>query len=212
MDRIEIFGLVASVIVAVALTQKSVLRLRLINLIGSACFIIYGSYIGSIPVVALNCFTSLTNLFYLKRMMNPLDQLEILTPGQEELTFITHFIHFHREDILHFNPNLNPDEILKDRTCHFFPILRNGQPVSLVICRSTSETNWEVLLDYATPDFRDLKCGRYFYSEISRILREKNLETIKTISSQTENEAHLKYLKRLGFRDSYENNYLLFIQ
>ncbi|MDC7224290.1 MAG: YgjV family protein [Spirochaetales bacterium] len=201
MDIMEIFGLAASVIVAIALTQKSVLRLRIINLVGSICFVIYGASIGSIPVVALNSFTCLTNLFYLRRMMHPLDRLDILTPEKGELTFITHFINFHREDILHFNPQLNTEELLKDKDCHFFPILRNGQPVSLVICRQTDETNWQVLLDYATPDFRDLKCGRYFYASLKEILTNFGEDSVQSVSAETANQTHVKYLKKIGFSE-----------
>ncbi|MDC7219022.1 MAG: YgjV family protein [Spirochaetales bacterium] len=209
MDRIEIFGLVASVIVALALTQKSVLRLRVINLIGSVCFIIYGYYIWSLPVMALNTFTTLTNLYYLNRMRKVIERLEILTPGPEEKTFISHFLNSNRDDILSFYPQLDPEALLEDESCRFFPILRNGHTVSLVVCRQSTKTNWHIVLDYATPDFRDLKCGHYFYSTIRETLKRAGLENIESISTESDNRAHQKYLLRLGFAGTGTGRYVM---
>jgi hypothetical protein len=45
----ELIGYAASVLVAVALTMRSVLRLRLINLVGAATFTVYGLLIHAYP-------------------------------------------------------------------------------------------------------------------------------------------------------------------
>lgn len=73
MDTTNIFELIgysASILVATSLTMRSLLKLRLINLVGSLLFIIYGLLIGSWPVVILNGFTMLTNLYYLQQMQH----------------------------------------------------------------------------------------------------------------------------------------------
>jgi|ERR1051325_4597590 hypothetical protein len=50
----ELIGYVASVLVAISLTMTSILRLRIINLTGSACFTLYGLLIGAYPVAIVN--------------------------------------------------------------------------------------------------------------------------------------------------------------
>ena len=71
MDTANIFELIgysASILVATSLTMRSLLKLRLINLVGSLLFVVYGLLIGAWPVVVLNGFTMLTNLYYLQQM------------------------------------------------------------------------------------------------------------------------------------------------
>ncbi|MEM7111949.1 MAG: YgjV family protein [Chloroflexota bacterium] len=71
MDTANIFELIgysASIMVATSLTMRSLLKLRLINLVGSFLFVVYGLLIGAWPVVVLNGFTMLVNLYYLQQM------------------------------------------------------------------------------------------------------------------------------------------------
>ena len=50
----ELIGYLASVLVALSLTMRSILRLRLINLLGAAFFTVYGLLITAYPVAFLN--------------------------------------------------------------------------------------------------------------------------------------------------------------
>ena len=68
VDIFELIGYSASILVATSLTMRSMLKLRIINFIGSLCFVIYGLLIGAWPVVVLNGFTMMTNLYYLHQM------------------------------------------------------------------------------------------------------------------------------------------------
>ena len=51
---LEFIGYAASVLIAVSLTMRSVLRLRIINLFGSSCFVAYGILIQAYPVDVMN--------------------------------------------------------------------------------------------------------------------------------------------------------------
>lgn len=71
MDTInfyEVLGYLASVLVALSLTMRSVFKLRLINLAGAILFTAYGLVIGALPVAALNFFIALVNIYYLHQM------------------------------------------------------------------------------------------------------------------------------------------------
>lgn len=68
MDYIEIFGFMASVVVAVSLMMKNIVHLRITNMIGCAMFSTYGFIIGSLPVALMNAFIAVINIYYLTKM------------------------------------------------------------------------------------------------------------------------------------------------
>ncbi len=65
----EIVGYVASALVAISLMMSSILKLRVINLLGAALFTLYGLLIGAYPVAVVNFVIALIDLYYLRDMM-----------------------------------------------------------------------------------------------------------------------------------------------
>lgn len=68
MNYVEIVGYTASVLVAISIMMKSIVKLRIVNLIGSLVFGTYGVLIGAIPVAFVNYFISVVNIYYLVKM------------------------------------------------------------------------------------------------------------------------------------------------
>ena len=62
----EIIGYSASALVAISLMMRSIVKLRVINLIGAALFSLYGLLIGAYPVAVLNFTIVLIDLYYLR--------------------------------------------------------------------------------------------------------------------------------------------------
>ena len=69
-------------------------------------------------------------------------------------------------------------------------------PVGLFIYKEISAEQIKVLIDYAIPDYRDLKNGKFVYDTESAFLREKGYKEIITESYVNK---HQKYLERIGF-------------
>jgi hypothetical protein len=69
LSTYEIIGYIASVLVAVSLMMRSVLKLRVINLLGAAVFMLYGLMIGAYPVAVMNLFIVLIDLYYLREFI-----------------------------------------------------------------------------------------------------------------------------------------------
>src|SRR4028119_64267 len=92
---LEIMGYVASVLVAVSLMMSSILRLRLINLVGSAAFTVYGVLIHAYPVAVVNLIIVLINLYYLRQMLGSREYFKLLRvqPGSE---YLAAFLDFRR--------------------------------------------------------------------------------------------------------------------
>ena len=64
---LELLGYLASILIAISLMMRSLNKLRIINLVGSLLFTVYGFTIGAYPVAALNAFIVLVNVYYLQK-------------------------------------------------------------------------------------------------------------------------------------------------
>jgi len=65
----EMIGYGASLLVAVSLMMRSVVKLRVINLLGAAVFTLYGLLIDAYPVAVMNFFIVLIDLYYLREFI-----------------------------------------------------------------------------------------------------------------------------------------------
>jgi hypothetical protein len=188
----EIVGYAASVLIAISLMMRSILKLRVINLIGSLFFTVYGLLIQAYPVAAVNFFIVLIDLYYLYQMVSAKEFFRLLEirPDSE---YLGYFLNFYEKDIRRFLPGY-----------HFVPgadklilfILRNVVPAGLVIGEKRGGDRLHVQLDYAIPGYRDLKIGRFVFQENARALRERG---IREIYSEPGAPAHARYLERMGF-------------
>ncbi|MFC1235351.1 MULTISPECIES: YgjV family protein [unclassified Vibrio] len=81
-NMIEIMGYVASIMVAISLTMKDIVKLRVLNFVGCTFFVIYGVMIGAMPVVATNAFIACVNVYFLFKMyqekkLNVMDAIKV---------------------------------------------------------------------------------------------------------------------------------------
>ncbi|NLS13405.1 YgjV family protein [Vibrio sp. SM6] len=65
---VDYIGYAASILVALSLTMKHIIKLRVINFIGCTLFTIYGVMIDSWPVALTNGFIACVNVVYLTAM------------------------------------------------------------------------------------------------------------------------------------------------
>ncbi|USD42615.1 YgjV family protein [Vibrio sp. SCSIO 43135] len=70
MNMVEILGYAASIMVAISLTMKDIVKLRVLNFIGCALFTAYGLMIDAWPVVVTNGFIACVNVYFLAKMQN----------------------------------------------------------------------------------------------------------------------------------------------
>lgn len=64
MDYVELLGYAAMGFVGLSFVLKDVIKLRLINAIGCVLFVIYGFFIGSVPVMVMNLFVVSLNFYF----------------------------------------------------------------------------------------------------------------------------------------------------
>lgn len=196
---IEWIGYAASVLVLISLSLSSMLRLRTVNLFGSAVFSFYGFAIGSLPVGIMNLIIFFSNIYYLRKLLFQRDNFEIIeTESNQE--YIQKFLQFFKKDIQKIFPHFELEN-KKDRKV--LMIMRNMNLAGLFIAQEKGEC-LKVELDFVTPQYRDYKTGKFIFAHFKKSLKEKNYKTIEASSHVPE---QIKYLKKMGFvRDSTANN------
>ena len=62
---IDAIGYVAMAILLISFMMKDIKKLRWVNTLGCAIFIVYGALLGSFPILITNVAIVLVNLYYL---------------------------------------------------------------------------------------------------------------------------------------------------
>ncbi len=198
-NAVEILGTLSSVVIAISLTQKNLHWLRVLNFIGAVGFGIYGYLISSLPVLAVNAFIAVIDLYFYIQMMHRtqyFDQLEIESVADRP--YLAKFLDFYRADILKYNSAFESEDL---SGCSGLYILRDMMPVSVILFREKGEGESELVLDYAVPAYQDNKNGEYFFNKAFHLDRYKS---IRSICSRSYSREHDRYLKRLGFVQTAE--------
>jgi hypothetical protein len=198
----EIIGYIASLLVALSLTMRSILRLRLINLAGAVFFTIYGLLIRAYPVAAVNAFIIVINLYYLYQMLATREFFRLLEVRPED-EYLHEFLAFYADDIRHSHPGFAP---APEPTQVAFFVLRNMVPAGLLIGELHDGDQLYVRLDYAIPGYRDLKIGRFLYQEHAADFRARGIRQICTAPGAP---VHQRYLRQMGFQPSGPDLYCL---
>lgn len=197
---LEGLGYVASVLIAVSLMMRSIVRLRWINLIGAACFTVYGVLISAYPVAALNFAIVLINLYFLEKTRRTREAFAVVAmPPESE--YLREFLRFHADDIRRFQPDFTFDPAAHQ--CVLM-VLRDMVPAGALILRPSSAGSAHVALDFVAPAYRDFKVGNYLFERRRDLFRSLGIDRL---TSAPGNLAHAAYLERIGFSpatDGYE--------
>lgn len=199
MDWIEIFGYCGSVIVAVSLMMKSIVKLRWYNLVGAAVFSTYGLIVNAYPVFVLNGFIAAVDLYYLVQMYKTRTFFSSLMVNPSDL-FLKKFVDFYFEDIKIYFPDFSEKQLFE---CNNVFILRNMIPVGLISYKSMNDKA-EIFLDYVIADYRDLENSKFMMSGDSNYFKEKG---INILSAKTDIAKHSDYLLKIGFTKKADNYY-----
>lgn len=195
----ELVGYAASILVAISLMMKSLVRLRTVNLIGAIVFIVYGLLIHALPIVFLNTLTLSVNAYNLWRMWRQKDYFTLMEIRAES-TYLKRFLDFYSKEILEFIPTYlfkpKPDQLV-------LFVLRNMLPVGVLIVKPDGEAA-HIFLDFVIPGYRDFHAGRFLFDASADFFRQRGITHLVTDSG---NRRHETYLKRMGFskiNDQYE--------
>lgn len=195
MDKqflLEFIGYAASLLIAISLMMKSLIKLRIFNGIGAIVFVVYGLLIKAYPVAFLNGLIVVIDIFYLVQMLKRSDYFTLMEVKPDS-AYLNFFLDFHQEDIRRFFPNFSYSPKTADMV---FFALRDTIPAGVVILRPDGNKG-QVLLDYALKDYRDFKIGAFFFDDHADILLDRGLACLET---QGEVPSHARYLRQMNFK------------
>ncbi len=196
---IEAVGYLGSALVVTSLLMTRILRLRVIGLMGSTTFLIYGLLIDSVPIIITNTVIMIINITFLWRATR-VEEWFYLLEVDPESRYLAEFLRFHQEDIHVYQPDWSGRVAETDLT---ILVLRDMQP-AMAIVGAVREGVMELRLDYAIPRFRDYRMGRFLYDSNAEFFTDQKITTI-TASARTKH--HVRYLERMGFTETESGRY-----
>ena len=190
LSAVELVGYIASALVVASLAMTSVVRLRVVSLVGSLVFVVYGALLPSIPIIVTNAAVALLNIWFLRKEFSPHRDLGAV-PIAWDAPFLLDFLRSHDADIRSFQPGFQPPE-----PGDFVLLLtRDGLPAGALI--GTPERDvLRLRLDYVMHAYRDSRIGTWLYRSGTKVFTEAGFTRLATAPAS---EAVRHYLLGVGF-------------
>jgi hypothetical protein len=177
--------------------MSSVVRLRVINTVGSVIFAVYALIIRSYPTALMNFFLVGINIYQLLRLRNHDKHYDLF----EETTwdgYLAYFLNFYRSDIVTFFPRFSPDKLAGEGV-RVFCVCCDREVAGLLIGTRRGDA-LDVIVDYSTPVYRDCSVGDYLYSRLPEF-------GVTSLTYSESNKNHIAYLEKMGFERGADNIY-----
>lgn len=187
---IEAVGYLGSALVLVSFLMASVVKLRVVNAVGSTIFAVYAFIIGSLPTALMNICLLLINLYYLWKLRKTAPDYRLAELAPDE-GFVRFFLDCHRDDIAACFPDRSWDG---ERLNRAWMVCHGEEPAGLLLGEEKDGV-LDVALDYSTPAYRDCSVGSFLLEHLPR-------EGIRVLRYADAEKTHLAYLKKMGYRET----------
>ena len=184
---IELFGYLGSLLVVVSMLMTSVVKLRVINMIGSIIFAIYALIIKSYPTALMNFFLVGINIYHLIHLNRTETSFELTDDGQE-MSYSRFLLRHYLNDIRLYFPDADPEGqydaayIVSDGT----------NPVGLLLGKKLEDGALDVAVDYSIPAYRDCSVGAFLYSKLPSL-------GVRKLTCSCGTPKHIEYMSKMGF-------------
>jgi len=193
----EMVGYTGSILVAISLMTQSLLRLRIINLVGALCFVAYGLLIRAAPVAVLNGLIVGIDVYYLLQMWRQKDDFIFLEVTPDSV-YLRSFIAFYQNEIAEiFTEYIS---VPSERVICIF-VLRNMVPAGLLVAQLEGDQA-RVLIDYVIPGYRDFGVAKFLFEQNAAYFVRRGLAKFVSAPGRPR---HARYLERMGFVRSGED-------
>ena len=193
LSPVEIFGYVASAVIAYSLTRDSIVKLRWFNLFGASSFCTYGIIIGAFPVALLNGFIALTNVFYLRKLMHKPEEHFKLVEVNRPSNYVDFFLDAHKDEIDYFFPRFQKTAMVPER--RYFLMTDHTDVIGLLSGIENEEGAFIVDFDFVVPAYRDCRVGHYVIGEGGAL---KNQFGFNYVGAKVDSVEHERYLDQIG--------------
>lgn len=187
---LQVVGYFSTLLILISFLMTSVLKLRVVNLIGSAIFVVFAFLTKSYPTAIMNVGLCIINIYFILRLLRS-KPLTLMLPISLDSAYLRAFEELYREDIRKYFPDFDLTDNRAD-TAYF--VYYDMDPVGLTMGRRTGDGVLELLLDYTIPKYRDASVGRFLYPHL---LGEEGFTALECRKATPHHE---KYLHKVGFR------------
>lgn len=193
---VEIIGYIGSLLVLISMLMTSVVRLRIINLIGSVIFAGYALLIRSYPTAFMNICLAGINQYYLIRIFKEPKIYEPVRTDPDD-SYLTYLFNRNLDDIRLWFPDFSVSDKNADVA---YIVCCKTDPACLFLGRKDGD-RLEVVLDYATPVYRDTSVGRFLYKHLASVGFTSFIFRQKSIG-------HIPYLEKIGYKKTEDGSYI----
>ena len=189
---IELIGYAGSLLIVFSMLMTSVIKLRVINGIGSIIFTAYALIIHSYPTAAMNFSLIIINFYNLAKLLKGKNEYSIVKADFSE-SFVRNFLELYAQDIKIFFPeSLNSESF----SCAYI-ICHKSNAVGIFLGDFEGENSVKIKLDYSIPAYRDCSVGKCMYGFLAS-------QKISQISQDSPSTGHIHYLEKMGFKKQGE--------
>lgn len=195
---IEIIGYIGSALVLVSMLMTSVVRLRIINLIGSIIFAGYALAIRSYPTAIMNICLAGINVYHLFRIFKEQRAYTSIKTDRHD-GYFSYLLENYIDDINIWFPEFSLQNEDSDIA---YLICCESNPACLFLGRKLQDGQIEVILDYATPAYRDTSVGSFLYKYLAK-------DGYRSLAFRQKADKHVPYLIKIGYKVSDDGSYIL---
>ena len=190
---IECIGYLGSVLVVVSMLMSSVVKLRVINTVGSCISGTYALVIHSYPLALMNLCLIVINFYNLAKLLKSEQHYDLIS-GRTDDAYFTYFLNHYKNDILHFFPEA--DSTLTNlaalgNTHTVFIICCDTVPAGILLGTLLENGTFAITVDYTTPMYRDCSAGRFLYARLPE-------NGIRTLAYMGNSDRHVPYLQKMA--------------
>ena len=185
---IEMIGYLGSVLVLISMLMSSVIKLRLINTIGSVIFAAYAFIIQSYPTAIMNVVLIGVNIYNLIKLLKTTKEYDLVKVEAKD-SFVNYFLEHYKKDIEIYFPNFKNDDFFDAA----YIICCKADPAGILLGKQNGQ-EIEIAIEYTTPMYRDCSVGKYLYQKLDE-------QGIDKLIYKAADEKHADYLIKMGFAE-----------
>lgn len=193
MDITQLLGYVASFIIFISLTMKSIIKLRILNAVGCLLFVVFALKTASWPAVVMNIGIVFIDIYYFWKMVKIKDNFEVLEVRKDN-EIVQHFFEKNKQELAALFGN--EAFTASDKVALFFRNNDIAGVVAYTVKDAPAGKTADLLIDFVVAKYRDLAVGKHFFIEDVSFWKQQG---ITSLAAAQPSQSHAHYLERLGF-------------
>lgn len=192
---IELFGYLGSILVVVSMLMSSVIKLRVINIIGSVISGTYALIIGSFPLALMNICLIIINVYNILKLKKESRKYEIIQ-GDIQDSFLKYLLNHYDYDIKNYFCDFDAEKVMGDTVYY---VLCNEVPVGFFI-GNKKDDKVEVVIDYTVQAYRDCSVAKFLYIAMKK-------DGFNQLEIKKPTQKHILFLKKMSYEEK-DNTYI----